>query len=309
MIKVRRVPFLVAHFGLLLARGACSMNAALKNTTLYCRITVVESMYENTTGIYSDTQTACIPVIDNIEMGELYDIRLPLDIRTNYTREIQEGRLLLSVNGAQLEQRGENKNVNFNVNPQFTILQHDEELVYHQQKRRRLQQRKAYDDAYGIRSLLIVRISTIDSQPPYTALEMENRIFNEAVSMAKQFEACSFGQLKWTSKGVVDVTVDKPIANFTSGTALREAAEARLVELGVVEYSTEEIADNVMYCLPPTAGGWIASAGTNFWRSQFNDEWCLSLSAMMHELGKSNRILCRSTKLALICAFIITNAM
>ena len=41
----------------------------------------------------------------------------------------------------------------------------------------------------------------------------------------------------------------------------------------------------VAMCLPSGTGNWAASAGINHYRSQYNDEWCLSLSGTMHEIG------------------------
>lgn len=52
--------------------------------------------------------------------------------------------------------------------------------------------------------------------------------------------------------------------------------------------SPSELADHVMYCLPPTVN-WdeIAYAYVNNWNSVFNDDWCTYPSVQMHEIGVS----------------------
>jgi hypothetical protein len=41
----------------------------------------------------------------------------------------------------------------------------------------------------------------------------------------------------------------------------------------------------IMLCLPPGTGDWAANAGDGSWRSAFNNDWCLSLPATMHDVG------------------------
>ena len=47
----------------------------------------------------------------------------------------------------------------------------------------------------------------------------------------------------------------------------------------------DQLADHIMYCLPPNTMRSVAYAYINSWNSVFNDEWCLKLSAQMHEIG------------------------
>jgi hypothetical protein len=61
------------------------------------------------------------------------------------------------------------------------------------------------------------------------------------------------------------------------------ASEKFMSTDGVSDMST--LADRVLFCVPPGTGTWAASAGMNHWRAQFNDPFCTSLSATMHELG------------------------
>ena len=46
-----------------------------------------------------------------------------------------------------------------------------------------------------------------------------------------------------------------------------------------------QLADLVMYCLPPGTFSGVAYAYIDSWNSIYNDEWCSKLSAQMHEVG------------------------
>jgi hypothetical protein len=262
---------------------------------LTCRITVFDTLYERHGGsnnnndngptLGNDKQICCIPIQEDapdaeetyVESGrELYPIALPSHIFDEHQGAIHEGELLLKLDGATIE----NDTVVLHNKTRVTVLDHDSPIA----RRRRLQG-KPYDVAVGTRTLKVIRVSTADSQPSFTAEQMEDRIFQQSIGLSSQYEACSFGQLKWESRGVLDVMVDGNIASYSSGSALRVAAEEKMKQLQIISDSPSELADNVMFCLAPGTGTWVANAGTNYWRSQFNDRWCLSLTATMHEVG------------------------
>lgn len=144
-----------------------------------------------------------------------------------------------------------------------------------------LQERRTVDIA-------VVLVSTIDSSPTFSADDVKDILFNEnRVNLMTQFDACSFGKLKFqlAPAGVVSVTVNEPASNFDSGLALATAAQAELEKSS--PYRMEQLGEKVLVCLPPNVGSrpWVASAGVGHWRAQFNDVWCLSLSATIHEIG------------------------
>jgi Gametolysin peptidase M11 len=272
-----------------------SLGSNINTRKLTCRITVFDTLYEHhgvsnnnkdgsSLGNYK--QICCIPIQEDAQGEEemyvessnhLYPIDLPSHILEEHQRAIHEGELLLTLNGATIEK----DTVLLHDSTQVTILDHDSPIA----RRRRRLQGKAYDTAFGTRTLKVIRVSTSDKQPSFTAEQMEDRIFHQSIGLSSQYEACSFGQLKWESRGVLDVIVDGEIASYESGSALRVAAEEKMKQLQIISDSPSELADNVMFCLAPGTGTWVANAGTNYWRSQFNDQWCLSLTATMHEVG------------------------
>lgn len=50
-------------------------------------------------------------------------------------------------------------------------------------------------------------------------------------------------------------------------------------------HSPNQIADHVMYCLPPETMGGIAYAYINSWNSVYSNQWCNYVSGQMHEIG------------------------
>ena len=48
--------------------------------------------------------------------------------------------------------------------------------------------------------------------------------------------------------------------------------------------SPRQLADHVMYCLPPDSFSGIAYAYLNSWNSVYKNEWCNHLSGLMHEV-------------------------
>jgi Gametolysin peptidase M11 len=276
-------------------------------STMTCRITVFDTLYErqddggsssikNGSALGNEKQICCIPIYEEKSDEEeeeasyvesrhhVYPIELPSHTLEEHQGAIHEGELLLSLSGASLHNDG----VLLHNTTQFTILD-DDSLIARRlrvSRRRGLEgEGKDYNAAFGTRTLKVIRVSTSDSQPTYTAAEMEDRIFQQRIGLSSQYEACSFGQLQWKSNGVLDVLVDGDIGSYESGSALRVAAEEKMQQLQIISESASELADNVMFCLAPGTGDWVANAGTKYWRSQFNDQWCLSLTATMHEIA------------------------
>jgi len=65
---------------------------------------------------------------------------------------------------------------------------------------------------------------------------------------------------------------------------MRNAVTKELSDIFDVS-SPRELADYLIYCLPPGTYGGVAYAYINDWLSVFNDDWCTSVSLQMHEIG------------------------
>jgi len=162
----------------------------------------------------------------------------------------------------------------------------------------------------GKQTILGVRIIAKDSSTTSNETVLGNSIFgsddmklNSVLSLATQIKACSYDKMNivkafdrsGTSQNSGDVsilngmvTVLIPLVSTTQGDAImRNAISTEINE--IFKNSPEELADYVIYCLPPGTfkKGKIAYAYMNSWLSVFNDEWCTSASLLMHELGHS----------------------
>eukprot|EP00977_Amphora_coffeiformis_P024574 scaffold16330_cov172-Amphora_coffeaeformis.AAC.8 len=256
------------------------LDTATESNVLHCRVTMGATMYQDEnagrTTTYSMEQISCVPLRNDGSEDILYDLeQIPFDIRETRFDDIRMGQLYMSITEATLDTQ--NNVIDTQPTSVFTVL--DEPPQEH---RRHL---KAYTDALGTRRYAIVRVSTSDASPFFTAQQLRSRFTDPLAGMQAQYAACSMNQLQWQLDNVYEVRVASSVQNYVNKAAnLRnEAADQLKTQLGL--NSISDLADNIMFCIPPGTGGWIANAGTGHWQSQFNDKWCLSLTSVMHELG------------------------
>lgn len=254
-----------------LLRGNIIESNVSPHRVVVCRVTVIASMYwdEQKGRVQSKQAAGCIPIVNGTDSHLLLSIDLPSRITNAYSSEIHQGALFLRVDGATMADDA------LQVSDQTTFQVLDPAPVG-----RQLQQLTTK----GKMTVLVVRVTTLDGvSPDYSLDEMRSRIFGSGIGMRSQFAACSFGQLMMEDTGGMDVIVPNNMSHYSSGAMLVNDAEQ--VILDTVGRASYEIADKVMFCQPPGTGNWIANAGVNYYRSNYNNEWCLSLSADMHEMG------------------------
>jgi hypothetical protein len=114
----------------------------------------------------------------------------------------------------------------------------------------------------GSLTVTTLRVSTLDSEPDYTAQELYQLLYEGNPSFREQYIKCSSGQLVMEPSryGVMDIRVNLTLATVTSIAGL--VNEAMLVANGLVEDSNG-ILDNtdlLMIDLPPGTGDWAAYA-------------------------------------------------
>lgn len=152
----------------------------------------------------------------------------------------------------------------------------------------------------GDRTILVVRVTTPNSSPTVTSAQLSDKIFgtnNDPHNLASQYEACSFGKLKflpfsasirsvsYTSPGVIQVEIPTPseynYASFEKDRFLVSEASEYLNDL----FGNAFPFDYAMFCLPPDTFSGIAYAWRNGQRSVYKDVWATSLSSQLHEVG------------------------
>ena len=149
----------------------------------------------------------------------------------------------------------------------------------------------------GTKSVLIVRVQSSDSRPTNTLGQMSYSVFgNHDLSFANQYRACSHNKLNFVrapnrqgtnariKNGNAYIFLSD-VSTSNGDSAMRNAVTRELERKFGVSHPTV-LADHVMYCFPPGTFDGVAYAYVNSWNSVYNDEWCVKLSAQMHEIGK-----------------------
>jgi hypothetical protein len=123
----------------------------------------------------------------------------------------------------------------------------------------------------GTRTLLVVRVSTSDASPTYTASELAQYFFDtNSYSLVRQYQRCSMGALQFQPfdffSQVIDVVVSGQVGFFTKELLWAAANAAASAQRNVV--SLDALSDHVAFILPPGTQGnyWIAAGTTGAWR-------------------------------------------
>lgn len=237
-----------------------------------------EQAVDNTT--HREENIACIPIVNGKEQDETIPIRLPTDIRSKHYNAIDEGTVLLNITQASFRQ-GSNT-IQLQSGSKYLILDQVPKHLRHltTEPGRRL------NKANGTKTVAILRVTMNDSTPTPTKAQLEALFNSSAINFVTQYDRCSMGQLNYTKSpfGVVDVFIDEPVSRYVGALDLVNRAQA-VARANMGLGSIRDLADTILVCLPPGTGDWVASAGLNHWRAQFNDIWALSLTATMHEIG------------------------
>ena len=242
--------------------------------SVFCRITMFDTMYVSEDGEpESSEQVTCIPIVDEVESDFDFPIDFPLDFLEMHKEDIEQGKLLVSISDAQLVGDG----LEIGSNPQFTVVT--------DRRFRHLQERHL--EIKDTMTVAVIRISTTDATPRDSAATVKGNLFGDGINFQTQYDACSFGKLKWilAPTGVLDIQLPNNVTEFAGrpGALVYEAQQFLKSHLNVLQVSG--LADKVIMCVPPGTGDWAASAGVNHWRAQMNSNWCSSLSGTMHEVG------------------------
>ncbi|KAL3762703.1 hypothetical protein ACHAWU_001648 [Discostella pseudostelligera] len=156
----------------------------------------------------------------------------------------------------------------------------------------------------GTRTVLAVRVILNDGSYSYASQSgLSNDLFGNGVdpyNLKSQYASCSYNQLIFNkasdrsmsttpndgttaiTAGVVDVKVDLSVAAGDS--IIRNAVTTKIDSVFGVS-NPYQLANHVMYCMPPGVMSGIAYAYINSWNSVYSNEWCNFLSAQMHEIG------------------------
>jgi hypothetical protein len=157
------------------------------------------------------------------------------------------------------------------------------------------------DRTFGEKELLVIRIEANDSSTTSSETQLFHNIFDDDINLSKQINSCSHGKL--TMKPAIGQNINNGITTIELD-AVRGRSTVQLVEQ--IKDAAPSLFgralnsfDHVMMCMPygtrfvkpdgKAIDSWHAYVPgafeyTNF-LSVYNDQWCSSTSAAMHELG------------------------
>jgi len=150
------------------------------------------------------------------------------------------------------------------------------------------------------KKVLVIRATAPDASTTSTMSQISDKIFGtdgDSYNLKSHYAACSYNELLFEPfsgnmngetivAGVGDVTLTSNIVGVDKNVVkqnMLDAADEKYGDLSTKITNSE--LDYVMLCLPPGTGSWVAYAYVNGWLSVYNDYWCNSLSAQMHEVG------------------------
>lgn len=247
------------------------------SSLLLCHISLVCTSLEDATGKINEQHNnyECSPVRNGIVSDFSYTIDLPAYFVERNQNDILAGKLFAAIP----EGRIVNGAVKYPVNTEITICPAPENFA----SRRRL-------TAVGTSRVLVLRISALDTTNTYSASQLYTYIFDDSQpytqpTLSSQYGKLSFGKLNFvpTQNGVIDIQVSSNATGATSMAIRDEAITVVQSKYGVS--SLTDLADHVMFCIPPGTGNWAGSSPVQSWRIVMNDQWCGFLSGFMHEMG------------------------
>lgn len=145
-------------------------------------------------------------------------------------------------------------------------------------------------NSVGNKTALVVRVSVGDSMPNQTVDELYEYIFSSGLSLSNQMNACSFGALsiRPTEYGVMDIQLASEFYLQDSLSVLNEATVQVLSRVQEKVASIEDLADFLVFVLPPGANrAWKSWATFKGKMLVFNDAWGSKISALSHAVGHS----------------------
>ncbi|GFH56169.1 hypothetical protein CTEN210_12645 [Chaetoceros tenuissimus] len=144
----------------------------------------------------------------------------------------------------------------------------------------------------GTRTVLVVRVNAADKSTTADESQLAESIFenrNDSLNLQSWYKQCSYNQLNFepaTGVGINGgVTTVNVTSSSTDGDSVMNNDIAAALNTKFNVTSPNQIANHIMYCLPPGTMNGIAYANVNNWRSVYSDNWCTYVSAQAHEIG------------------------
>ena len=144
----------------------------------------------------------------------------------------------------------------------------------------------------GERSVLVVRVELGDAVPTNSEEQLSASVFGndfDPVNLSSQFKACSYGQLTFAkaldreglpgntiSDGITTVSLPDVETSHHHAFIRNRISDALNIAYNVT--SPNELADHVMYCLPPGSMPAVAYGIVNSFVTVYLNNWCTYVS-------------------------------
>jgi Gametolysin peptidase M11 len=248
--------------------------AAASSSVLTCMVTLQECLSQTVNGTQVDEHhVVCIPIIDGRQTETLYILNgLPSTFGHNHGHALEKGQLFITLIDAVIV---EEHNI-------IHVMEQTSYEVIPSPKHPQTRQLAMTGDS----TIAFVRVNMKDAQVTASVQEIKDAVMGNTLNMMTQMNDASFGKLrvKPAGLGVYSVNVDQNIGSYERGFNTHSDVRAAIIEqLNVA--TVADLADTVFFCIPPGTqdASWVAVAVFNHGIASFNDMWCTSLSANIHE--------------------------
>lgn len=237
------------------------------------RLVISEDLLRKQDGFFSSVEhIMAIPIVDGSETDHILSVDFSTDFISEYYASRKKEDFYISTSGGVVV----DDVLHIPPDAQYTVL--DEAPVHHQRQRNLA--------TTGKKTVAALRVGlSSGTQAVYSTTKIRQHLFEKEVSLAKQMEKCSNGELILESAGVFEVTVPGQLSDFSSPAQLRNKALEIFAESKGIRQANA-IADFVIVILPENDfPGFVGNAATGGWISTLNNEWSLDVMVYMHEIG------------------------
>jgi len=257
-----------------------------------------------------DSFYSCLTLPNGDSDGEAdmtYSLAIGPEFADDHSEKVRQGELYGSIS---------KENNSLHAEKQEAVVMEDNDNVqveFQQGHHRKLTIRTS-----GTSTVLILRITSLDSQPSLNASQMSNAAFGtygQSYTLSSVYGNCSHSKLRFTPatganivSGVGEVFIDVNVmgstpfdlentvtlaANSKFGTLSTTFDHGQSLCIGIyASFLLRNILKSclfcfiVIYCMPPgTSGTWQAYGYIGWPRAVFNDKWCGYPSGLVHEIG------------------------
>ena len=240
-----------------------------KEASTYHLVVFEDLLHQEDGSFTSMEHVMAIPVVDGVETTKILPMDIPDEFLVENFAAVEAGDFYISVAGAAVDK----DILVFSEETQYTVM---DEIPFPRERKL---------SAIGTNSVAVLRVGlSSGTQVEYSAEKLRQHLFTKQVSLKKQMERCTNGDLILEDAGIHEVTVTGSIEDFSSPAELRNKALEVFAEHRGIQ--ADSLADHVIVILPENDfPGFVGNAATGGWISTLNNQWALDVMVYMHEIG------------------------